>query len=200
MADPVLSFIVTAWGQRRPLMLPVLLASLQAQSFGAWESLVLDSEESSGHAHLRAFQDKRFYYFPKPLGRAHERCEMYHVTEWGIKQADGEWVCFPNDDSYYCPWFAERMLAAAERDKLDLALCDMVLGSPASHGVINSQPLIGAVDKCNFIVRRSIAQSLPFPGKDNPSLWQVADGAFVEAVARSGARWGKVEQVLCVHN
>jgi Glycosyl transferase family 2 len=196
-SNPDISFIVTAWGKRRPEALPVLLACLRAQTFKNWEALVLDSAYPLHHTSIFA-EDDRFHCFHHPLGKIHERHEMYHVTEWGAERALGRYLCFASDDSYYCPWFIERMVSYTDREQLDLVLCDLVLGSPQVHGVIDSKPFIGAVDKTNFIVRRD--KMIPFPGKDDPAKWAQADGAFVEKLVTDGARWGKVNQVLAVHN
>jgi len=197
MSAPYISFIVTAWASRRPAALPVLFACLRAQTVQDWECLVLDSDFYPPHVKL-CCQDDRVIYLPRPLRRIHEHREMYHVSEWGVKRAIGQYLCFASDDSYYVPWFSERMLAVAERESLDLVLSDLVLGSPQVHGAINSQPFTGSVDKTNFVIRRD--KMIPFPGKDDPEGWKIADGQFVEELVRSGARWGKVAQPLVVHN
>ena len=199
MNEPRLSFIATAWAARRPLALPCLLACLRNQSMPDWECLVADSEDYPPHRAACA-TDPRFIYCPEPLGRRHERKDMYHATDWVVDQARGEWLAFPNDDGLLVPWFAERMIRAAEQNSWDLAYCNIVLGSPHTHAVLLRQtPRRAEIDKTGFIVRREwFCRVKGFVGKQD--CWPETDGALAAELVEQGARHGGVDEFLVVHN
>lgn len=134
-------------------------------------------------------------YIDKP-GIRHSRC-LYTATEIGIGMASGEFVVMPNQDSYYAPVFAERMLALAKEENLELVYCDLVLGGPG-HGyfMLNTAPHNCACDKTCLMFKREWFQGFP----DKHTNYELADGLFVESLVARGIRHGRMAQPLLMHN
>jgi hypothetical protein len=129
-------------------------------------------------------------------GIRHKYC-LYTATEIGAEMAAGEWICFPNQDSYYAPVFAQRMLALAAEEYVEFIHCDIVLGGPG-HGyfTLHTAPRNCAIDKTCFMLRREWFQGFP----DKHSNYELADGFFVESLVNRGIKHRRLEQVLVVHN
>ncbi len=118
--------------------------------------------------------------------------------EIGVGMTTGEWLCYPNDDSYYCPWFAERLLAHAEANNLEFVYSDIVIGRPdIAHYPLSCQPWACAVDKTCYMFKREWFQ--PFPDQFT-GQYGVADGLLVNALVARGIRHGKLPQLLVFHN
>ncbi len=122
---------------------------------------------------------------------------LYKATEIGVQMTRKPWLCLPNCDSYYCPWFAERMLDAAIRNAWDLVYCDLVAGGAGGHWLLEAHPRLCQIDKTNFILRRTC-----FTGFHNShgDAYPQADGAMIEQLVRDGVTHGRVSQILAVHN
>ena len=202
---PRLSFIITA--HNRPKALRTCLSSLIQQTREDWEAIVMDNSEpgplAAEHFELSEM-DKRISYkwirdrtaisSPKPLIHSHS---LYLATEIGIARTTGEWLAFPNDDSYYCPWYVERMLESAIANAWDLVYCDLVGGSAkGGHYLLTASPQLCSIDKTNFLMRRQWFTGFPADPDDYPQ----ADGLMVEDLVRRGIRHGHVPQILVVHN
>lgn len=200
---PKLSFIITAFN--RPALLHTCLASLVAQTFSDWDAIIVDNSDSSwcsqANYDLRELDSDRIAYVytggeTAIEGTIHKR-SLYKATELGVLGAKGDFLCFPNCDSYYTPVFAARMLKAAEEHDWGLVYCDLVLGSPdGGYGVLGASPSLCNIDKTNFIVRRE--HFIPFDTR--PENYPQADGMFVEELVRRGIKHGRVPEVLVVHN
>jgi hypothetical protein len=122
----------------------------------------------------------------------------YHSAEHGAAFAEGKYLCFPSDDSYYVPRFQELMVQAAESRDLQLVYCDMLFDGRrmgGRYGVLNVQPQLNHIDKTGFLVRRDV-----FDGFHEKDASPAADGYFIEEMLRRGIRHGKVQDVLAVHN
>ena len=129
----------------------------------------------------------------------------HSLREIGLRRCRSEFVLITNGDNYYAPVFLERMFAKVDKDKLDLVLCDMIHSherpgerSQTSYKPFVTFPSLNHIDMGAFIVRADLAQSAGFADKS-----YAADGVFVERIMRSGVRpvrWGKVDDVLFVHN
>lgn len=130
----------------------------------------------------------------------------FHSAEYGVSIAEGEFVCFPSDDSYYVPVFGERMLQEADKLRMDLVMCDMLYDPRCGHGrycCVDQHPRRGWFDKTGFILRRS--QFIPFPNKITHApriepILECADGLFAEELVARGVRWAEIRDVLVVHN
>ena len=198
----MISFIVTAFN--RPLALRTCLSSLCQQTHEDIEILVVDnsSDRDSQMAHVTFTLDFTGvkHYDTSTLTRiehAMHKYSLYKATEIGVERTTGEWLCFPNDDSYYCPWFAERMLQAAEKNSWDLVYCDIVMGGPKEHHVLEARPKLCCIDKTNFIMRREWFQGF---SQGHGDSYPQADGLMIEELVRRGIRHGRVPEVLVVHN
>jgi len=173
------------------------MLSLCLQSFHDWEGIVVDNGRR-----IQGWSDDKFKYRNTRLdtqisGAIHTH-SMYMATELGVAATTAEWLCFPNDDSYYVPWFAERMLMAAEQNDCDLVYCDMVHGTPeGGHHWLKAQPQQCSIDKTNFILKRSWFEGFPDTSGDN---YHIGDWLLIESLLKRGIRHGRVPQILCVHN
>jgi glycosyltransferase involved in cell wall biosynthesis len=192
---PKLSFIVSTFN--RPAMLPVALHSLAAQTFTDFEVIVTDNSlEQQANRELIEGMDKRFCHIDTS---SLPGSSPYHSAEYAVKDyATGEFLCFPSDDSYYVPCFAEIMIEATKL--WDLVYCDMVYDARFNgncYAAVNVQPIVNCIDKTGFILRRSWFDE--FPGKviDGPCK---ADGELIEQLLRQGIKHGKVPGLLMVHN
>lgn len=194
-----LSFVVSCFN--RPDLLGCCLYSLKGQTLPDFEVLVTDNavdhRRSRNRAMVLGMNDPRFRYAnPRTPG-------CYHSAEWALPQVTGEFVCFPSDDSYYVPVFAETMLEAAEERRWDLVYCDAVYsrgwfkGVDGGYRAVTVEPKLHHIDKTFFIVRRR--SMIEWPNKiPNAPCW--SDGYLVEALRNRGVRHGKVDEVLVVHN
>lgn len=196
-----ISFIVVAC--HRPDSLRTCLSSLVEQSFTDFEIVVVDNstsaaviEENIKHCTM----DGRIRYVNTaskvPANGNHAKC-LYTATEIGVGESSGEWLCFPNDDSYYTPAFAERLMVHAAGEGLEFVYSDIVLGrhDRVYHG-LSCAPHNCAIDKTCFIVKREWFNG--FPHKE--TMYDLADGLLVDELVARGIKHGKVGQCLVVHN
>ena len=198
----MISFIITAYN--RPSSLRTCLSSLIDQTYPAWDAVVVDNSDSTTYTSLHqdlCDMDKRIHYkyvrSQTAIAGAMHTHSLYKATDIGIGHTTGEWLAFPNDDSYYCPWYAERMLKAAEHQAWDLVYCDIVGGTPAGgHFWLRAEPKLCSIDKTNFMLRREWYTGFPAGPQDYPH----ADGLMIESLVARGIRHGRVPQILAVHN
>ncbi len=179
-------------------MLPIVLHSLAVQTMPDFEVIITDNSQKQWANHkLIARMGKRFRHIDTAslsLGGC------YHTAEYAATLCRGEFICFPSDDSYYVPVFAELMLAAAERNRWDLVYCNMLYDARFNgqcYAPVNVQPIVNSIDKTGFILRRSWFVAFPGKVKDGPCK---ADGELIESLIKRGIRHGKVPDVLMVHN
>lgn len=199
-----LSFIVGCY--ERPGRLRTCLASLIDQTFYDIEIIVTDNSinpESIDKIKELCQVDPRIRYewthphsftnFPR-VGIP----SLYDAAEIGVKMSTGDWLGFPNCDSYMAPWYVERMLAHAEANNLEFVYSDLVLGRPdIAHHTLNCQPHACALDKTNFLMKREWFPA-EWPGK--VEVYGMADGVLINELVAKGIRHGKLAQVLVVHN
>jgi len=196
---PELEFVVATYN--RPAALRTCLSSLVQQTR---QCRIVVVDNSPTHE-LQTF-DRQLcnslgvihydtHEFTKISGAIHEY-DLYKATEIGVHRLSAPWLCFPNDDSYYVPWFAERMLAHAKEKELDLVYCDFVAGGPGGHWLMQSAPHLCQIDKTNFIIRREFFGGFNADAENYPQ----ADGLMIVDTVGRGARHGRLDQILCVHN
>lgn len=195
---PRISFIVSA--HSRPEHLRLCLQSLDVQTIPDWEAIVTDSASDdvvalSHKVICSEFSRVRYVRTPPEL-----RIDCYYSSEYALPLTSGEWLCFPSDDSYYVPCFAEKVLAMGA--DCDLVVCDFVWGRTVDGRVEYSYreaaPQVCFVDKTTFVIRRD--RMIPWPQKNPNGVPTCCDGLLVEAVAASGARVSRMTDLLVVHN
>jgi hypothetical protein len=126
------------------------------------------------------------------------RSICYHSPSY--TEPEGDWLCFPSDDSYYVPRFAEFMLRAATENHWEFVYCNMVY-DPRLHvqhyGVLDQRPVIGGIDKTGFIVTRRAFDAV---GGWPPHPNDFRDGALAEKLVAAGIAHGKLPDVMVFHN
>lgn len=197
-----LSWIIGAYN--RPGRLRTCLASIADQTFQDWEAVVVDNSDQPEAIELQceySKMDPRIRYenvgeqaFDPRVGIR----SLYNAAEIGVGMTTGEWLAFPNDDSYYAPWFAERLLAHAEANNLEFVYSNIVIGRPdIAHYALDCHPWACAIDKTCYIFKREWFPA-EWPGKLDQ--YGVADGVLVNTLVADGIRHGKVPQLLVTHN
>lgn len=199
---PEISYIIGAFN--RPGRLRTFLACLVDQTHTSWEAVVTDNSDDPEAILLHEEYckiDPRIRYehtgeraWDAGLGIR----SLYTAAEIGISMTTAPYLNFPNDDDYFCPWFAERLMNKLHSDNLEFVYCDIVIGRPdIAHYALNVTPVGCSIDKCCFIFKR---EWMPpeWPGKR--VSYGVADGDLVNHLVNSGIRHGKLPQLLCVHN
>ncbi len=190
----MISFIVSAYD--RPDHLRCCLASLDLQ--GDHEIIVCDN---GGTLYNQAITNHAGVIYLNTSKLVPQTC--YHGLE---AQPDGNWLCFPSDDSYYVPNFARIMLHTAEANNWEFVYSDVLYDPRLAHAtrglhdtysVMDTQPHCGSFDKTCFIVtRRAFEQVGGWPRHE--ADWR--DGALAEALVNAGIRHGKAPGILLVHN
>jgi glycosyltransferase involved in cell wall biosynthesis len=182
---PHISYIVTTFD--RPDHLACCLYSLKAQTDQSFEILVTDnSEKGIMKKVVDEIKDDRIRYFnPK-------KQECYESSNHTAQFAEGEFLCFPSEDSYYVPLFAELMY----HPEYDLVYCDMLYDRRllGKYTILHVSPVVNRIDKTGFIVKRD-----KFSGFLLHDLVR-ADGIFVQSLVKSGAKHTKINEALIVHN
>ena len=198
------SFVIGSFN--RPGRMRTCLASIADQSVTDWEAIVTDNSDDpecrrkieelcliDSRIRYEWTHDRSLTHFPRV-----DRPSLYDAAEIGVSMTTGEWICFPNCDSYYPSVFLERMLKKADSDDLQFVYCNVVLGTPTgTYYALDCQPWACAIDKTNFLVKREWFPS-EWPGK--VEVYGMADGVLVNELVAKGIRHGKVNEILVVHN
>lgn len=203
--EPEITYIVSAFN--RPMMLPVCLWSIKGQTHQDFECIVADNadHEPTAKAHKDAvgqLRDARFEYV-----RTHGKTPVsdpYWAAEYILNAYEcGRWLCFPCDDTYLVPQFAQRMLLAAAEANADFVYSrKMVVGPEASGGWEAGYCVWGIqmhrTPKTSFIVKRKVFHG--FEGKLARAGYCNADYFVSSQMAAAGVRIAAVEGPLLVHN
>jgi glycosyltransferase involved in cell wall biosynthesis len=190
-----ISYIVSTY--HRPDLLPCVLHSLKVQTSSDFEVLVTDNSTDlkmirKNRLAVDILDDDRFQYCNVKFS------DCYTSAEWGVRNAKGEFLCFPSDDSYYVPHFGELMLKAARKDNLELVYCNMIY-DPRYFGhywVLDVEARHTRIDKTGFLLKRD--RFINFPGKINSAC--DADGYLIDELVRRGIKHGKIVDIMVVHN
>jgi hypothetical protein len=203
MIRPDLTFIVSAFDD--PPSLACVLWNLAGQTHRNIEIIVTDNTEDPkmARAHLKACNQVG-KYFPVRYVRTARKIkssDCYYSGEYAARNlSSGTFLCFPCDDSYYMPQFAQRMLGAAFRNSWDFVEC-VGLAGPDMTGIDEYAPLVGHTIKTAFIIRAELFRKLGYwSGKHPRSGPTGADRLLGDEVRRRKASWGKLNQILVVHN
>ena len=197
-----LSWVIGSFN--RPGRMRTCLASIVDQTIWDWEAVIVDNSTDMVAAEKiqeLSRLDSRIRYehvgeraFDPRIGIR----SLYTASEIGASMTTGDWLTFPNDDSYYAPWFAERLLQKAEQDNLDFVYCDFINGRhDIMHYPLCTHPVSCSIDKTCFMFKREWMPA-EWPGKID--RYGIADGDLVVYLVNKGIRHGKVPQCLVVHN
>lgn len=200
--SPEISYIVSCF-HRTPL-LRTLLASLAAQTHQDFEAIVTDNtlERCVVEENRKAVKmfGSRFRYLH--TGPRVKVPDCYWSAEIGMKAAKGRFLCFPCEDCYYPPEWADRMLTAGHGK--DLILCEHYYSGPDTNGLDrylrgNLGTIARPGYKPSFLVRRE-----KFAGWINKPTVQACSGVDLTTlqhlVRRSDIRWAVARDLYYVHN
>ncbi len=199
------SVIVPAYNAEKTL--PETLASIKAQTFPAWEAIIVDDGSNDSTAAIArewSKLDNRFRLITQANGGEGA------ARNTGLHAAQNDWLIFLDADDWIAPEYMEKMLhKLARQDELDGIVCGCVRVTPA--GVFTAQAVYEpwyldnlfpqfardcpfAIHNC--MVRRSLAIEI---GGFDTSLITCADWDFWQRMARSGCRFGCVADVLAFY-
>lgn len=187
----MITFIVSAYN--RPDFLACLLYCLKVQTLKDIEVIVTDNAIDPSIA----IQQK---LLTESLGFKYVKTDFddcYSSAEIGILHATKDYICFPSDDDYYVPRFAEIMTKEMTGRGLDLGYCDFVY-DPRLSGKYETHTVIakfGKIDKGGFVLKKN--NFIPFPDKHCTSS---SDGLLIEQLVSRGITHGRIDQVLFIHN
>ena len=193
---PDISFIVTA--HAKPDALRITLGSLVLQKDIKCQILV--SNNATGIMKAAISSVCKEFNVREVVEVQNSAPECYSAIEKLAPLAKGRYLCFPSEEDYYTPVFGKKLLDHAKRYKLHLVYCDSLYDSRyiGSYEVMRVQPLIGHIDKGGFLLRRNLFNGFPnVPDSDIPTL---CDGQLIEKLRADGISFGKIPEVLWVHN
>ncbi len=178
------------------------LDSLLAQTVPGWEAIVVDDgsiDETPSIAADFAGRDPRIRIVSQPqAGESGARNTGIHLARF-------DWLVFLDADDWLLPHYLERSTARLEADStLDAVLCGWTRVAP--DGRLADEKYCPQADNvfelstrcCPFamhacLVRRSVVESI---GDFDTALRTCADWDFWQRIARQGARFGAIHEVL----
>jgi hypothetical protein len=195
-----ISFIVATYN--RPKNLKVLLDCLIAQDEDNWECIVMDEGNNKciipNDPRFQHHAVERITLFPEQNNRG---TFGLLPKQAGLRYAKYDWVVFPSEDIYYVPQFTSIMKQAAiQNPTIDIIACDFVFDR-IGFKVVTTAPVMGFVDVCNYILRKSKIGNVRFSDFfETPYRMGTADGWFIEKIVENGAKFGRLDKILMVHN
>lgn len=181
------------------------LHSLLDQTFPHWEAIVVDDGSNDGTASIvESFinRDPRFRIIvQKNMGLSAARNN-------GMAQARYDWLLFLDSDDWIFPKHLERLTGALNADpSLDVVYCGWAYVLPDGEPVFeqfenmtgdlfaaHAQHCVSIVH--TYIVRRPLVEAL---GGFDSSLRTCEDWALWQRIARNGARFGAVNEILAAY-
>jgi len=211
-ADVELTYIVSAFN--RPVMLPVALWSIAGQSHQDFQCIVADNADHDPTAKLHQLAVDQVNAFPGMRGkfiyvRTHGKTKVsdcYWAAEWVVKNIPmGRWLCFPCDDTYLVPGFAQSLLKQAAKKNADYVFSRNIIAGPDALGegvgYIKWKQRLHRIAKTCFIVKWSVFDQVGgFQGKMDRIGTVNADYFFSSQMVEAGKQIASVKGVLLVHN
>lgn len=100
--------------------LSTCLSSLQEQTYQNFEVLLIDDGSTDNSKYVcKQFcdNDPRFKYFRKENGG------LSDARNYGLKQANGDYIIFVDGDDYVAPQYVEKLYKAIIRNHAEVAIC-----------------------------------------------------------------------------
>jgi peptidoglycan/xylan/chitin deacetylase (PgdA/CDA1 family)/SAM-dependent methyltransferase len=181
------------------------LQSLLEQTFTQWEAIVVNDGSTDNTAetvqHFIA-RDKRI----RIVSQGNQG--LSGARNSGLALAEFDWLLFLDADDWIFPHHLERLTHAAEADpSLDIVYCGWTYALPDGEYVFPQLPVLNGdlflpfTQYCvsvvhTFLVPRSLVISL---GPFNTTMRSCEDWALWQRIARTGARFGAVKEVLAAY-
>jgi glycosyltransferase involved in cell wall biosynthesis len=179
--NPLVSVCIGTYD--RPHLLRGLLAALQAQTHPNWEAFVCDESDLADrdsndeielspawHA-VNQVNDPRIKHVDAApyVGDWHRRSKLRAAAK-----CNGDYLMFPQDDSYYVPTALAEFVKAATAGDYGLIYCNW-LNPQDGHTMWPGNPKVGHIDIGGFMVRRDVFELVPWTDAS-----QIGDGRWVE--------------------
>ena len=179
-----LSVIVPAYNAEKTIRQS--LDSILAQTRPVDELIVINDGSTDGTEKI--LQEYRDAYPDCIRFRTVENGGQGRARNIGFDLSSGDWIGYVDSDDWIDPEMYERLIAAAEREHADLALCEVLAhfpdGSTARESIYREERAMAAAGFANNkLFRRSLIENVRFPEE---KLWY-EDAEFTAiAIHRAG--------------
>ena len=179
-----LSVIVPAYNAEKTIRQS--LDSILAQTRPVDELIVINDGSTDGTEKI--LQEYRDAYPDCFRFRTVENGGQGRARNIGFDLSSGDWIGYVDSDDWIDPEMYERLIAAAEREHADLALCEVLAhfpdGSTARESIYREERAMAAAGFANNkLFRRSLIENVRFPEE---KLWY-EDAEFTAiAIHRAG--------------
>lgn len=181
------------------------LQSLLEQTFSQWEAIVVNDGSTDRTAEITEEfikKDSRIRLFNQ------ENQGLSGARNSGVKLARHDWMLFLDSDDWIFPQHLEKLTNRLFEDpSLDIVYCGWTYALPDGEYVLPSLPpytgdlFVPLARGCvsivhTFVVRSSLVNAL---GRFDTSLRSCEDWLLWQRIARTGARFGTVNEVLAAY-
>lgn len=167
-----IEFIIPTYN--RPNQLMGVISSILSQSNPNWKIHVVSDGEHIGYDKVKSYfnGDDRIKF--SELSGPHN--DWGHTArQYGLDNANEEWVVMTGDDNYYVPLFVDYFLKSITT-KSNFVFCDMIHNWVNNEYVyLKSYPKRGLIDIGNFMSKTILAKQIKLDVSSGE-----ADGIFVE--------------------
>ena len=168
--------------------------SLLAQTLGDLEIILVNDGSPDG---CQTILDDYAARFPDTVRtKTVENGGQGRARNFGIDMARGDWLGFVDSDDWVLPEMYEKLIAAAEKEGADVAVCDTLEcyedgGTRLLRAWREGSALAAAGSSCDKVFRRSLIGELRFP----EGLWY-EDFAFSALALSRTERLARVPETL----
>ena len=168
--------------------------SLLAQTLGDLEIILVNDGSPDG---CQAILDDYAARFPDTVRtKTVENGGQGRARNFGLELAGGDWIGFVDSDDWVLPEMYEKLIAAAEKEGADVAVCDTLEcyedgGTRLLRAWREGSALAAAGSSCDKVFRRSLIGDLRFP----EGLWY-EDFAFSALALSRTERLARVPETL----